>query len=256
MPPIIPTAEPFFFPGNAIGCLLVHGFTGTPKEMRWMGEYLNRQGFTAMGVRLAGHATTVEDMIHTTYTDWLASVADGFHLLSGMVDHVYIMGLSMGGSLSLATAARLPVKGVVAMSTPYKLPEDERLAYIDTLAETMPYLPEGDEPPGSGWFDQDAWREHVSYTKKPVRSIGQLNLLLGEMRADLRRVTAPVLLIHSHNDKTVEPAAMPAIYNELGSQDKQMLWVENSCHVITRDGQRETVFRAAADFVRKLEKTS
>ena len=43
---IIPTAEPFFFPGNRIGCLLVHGFTGAPKEMRWMGEYLNQQGYT------------------------------------------------------------------------------------------------------------------------------------------------------------------------------------------------------------------
>jgi len=41
---IIPTAEPFYFPGNKIGCLLVHGFTGTPKEMRWMGEYLGSSG--------------------------------------------------------------------------------------------------------------------------------------------------------------------------------------------------------------------
>ncbi|MEJ5224047.1 MAG: hypothetical protein WHV44_06280, partial [Anaerolineales bacterium] len=65
---IIPTTEPFFFPGrnNAPGVLLIHGFTGTPKEMRWMGEYLNeKHGFTCLGVRLTGHATRPEDMIRS-----------------------------------------------------------------------------------------------------------------------------------------------------------------------------------------------
>ena len=43
---IIPSAEPFYYQGNKIGCLLIHGFTGTPKEMRLMGEYLANQGYT------------------------------------------------------------------------------------------------------------------------------------------------------------------------------------------------------------------
>src|SRR5687768_128573 len=105
MPQIIPTTEPFFFPGNEIGCLLVHGFTGGPKELRWMGEYLNKQGFTVLGVRLAGHATRPEDMIRTNHTDWLASLEDGFQLLSGTAKHIYLMGLSMGGVLSLTAAS-------------------------------------------------------------------------------------------------------------------------------------------------------
>jgi carboxylesterase len=256
MPQLIPTAEPFFFPGNDIGCLLVHGFTGAPKEMRWMGETLNKQGFTVLGVRLAGHATHPADMIRSNYTDWLACVEDGYTLLSGSAKRIYIMGLSMGGTLSLTAAAYLPVKGIVAMSTPYKLPDDERLEHIDNLAQTMPFMPKSDEAPGSGWFDPQAWQEHVSYPDNPTRSIGQLNLLLGEMRAALPQVKAPVLLIHSRDDKTVEPASMPAIYHDLGSPDKEMLWIDHSGHVITRDAQRETVFRAAADFVHKLEKTA
>ncbi|MDP1778829.1 MAG: hypothetical protein Q8K73_00995, partial [Anaerolineales bacterium] len=58
----IPTTEPFLLRGNKTGILLIHGFTGAPKEMRWMGEYLNEQGFTCLGIRLNGHATTPEDM--------------------------------------------------------------------------------------------------------------------------------------------------------------------------------------------------
>src|SRR5690349_25061269 len=133
MPQIIPSTEPFFFPGNEIGCLLTHGFTGTPKEMRWMGEYLHKQGFTVLGVRLAGHATRPEDMIRTRYNDWLASIEDGFRLLSGTAKRIYLMGLSMGGVLSLTLASYLPVRGIVAMATPYKLPDDWRLRYTKIL---------------------------------------------------------------------------------------------------------------------------
>ncbi|MBI1854527.1 MAG: carboxylesterase, partial [Chloroflexi bacterium] len=67
MTQIIPTAEPFFLPGSKTGCLLIHGFTGAPKEMRWMGEYLADKGYSVLGVRLAGHATRPEDMIRSNW---------------------------------------------------------------------------------------------------------------------------------------------------------------------------------------------
>src|SRR5512133_2707377 len=189
MTQIIPTAEPFFFPASTeVGILLVHGFTGAPKEMRWMGEYLHAQGFTVLGVRLSGHATRPEDMIRSSYGDWLASVEDGFHLLSGAVKDVYIMGLSMGGVLTLTTSAYLPVKGLVAMSTPYCLPPDPRLRHIEWISKTIPFMPKGSEEPGSGWFDKEAWKEHISYPQNPVRSIGELNKLLTIMHEALPKI--------------------------------------------------------------------
>jgi carboxylesterase len=114
MTQIIPTAEPFFFPGSGqngkTGCLVQHGFTGTPKEVRWLGEYLNRQGYTVCGMRLAGHATQPEDMIRSRYPDWLASVEDGYNLLRSSCDQVFLLGLSMGGILSLISATRLELR--------------------------------------------------------------------------------------------------------------------------------------------------
>jgi carboxylesterase len=256
MAQIISSAEPFFFPGNQIGCLLVHGFTGAPKEMLTMGEYLNAQGFTVLGVRLAGHATHPEDMIRSTYIDWLASVEDGFQLLSGAVERIYILGLSMGGALSLTTAAYLPVKGVVAMATPYNLPDDWRLNYTEIISKVVPYMPKQKSPPGAGWVDPTAKEGHVSYPQNPIRSLGQLKKLLDELHTILPQVKIPVLLMHSHQDSYVLPENMPAIYHDLGSPDKEMLWIENSGHVLTRDAQRETVYKAAVDFIRKLEAQS
>jgi len=254
---IIPTAEPFFFPGSASGVLLVHGFTGAPKEMRWMGEYLHREhGFSVLGVRLGGHATRPEDMLRSNYTDWLASVEDGFALLSGAASSISVMGLSMGGILALTVAAYLPVNGVLAMSTPYKLPDDPRLRYIDWLSKLIPYMPKSAQEPGAGWFDRQAFHEHVSYPQNPVRAISELNKLLGRMREALPQIRVPVLLIHSRDDDYVVKDSMQRIHERLGTTDKQMLWIEGSGHVMTRDAQRQTVFESAAGFVKRIQKTN
>jgi carboxylesterase len=259
MPQLIPTAEPFFFPGekSAPGCLLVHGFTGTPKEMRWMGEYLAGQGFHALGVRLAGHATRPQDMVRSRYTDWTASLEDGYHLLRGHTGRVYLVGLSMGGLLSLRMAARLDVAGVVVMSTPCRLPGfNYPVWFLKAASIFLPFMPKDKRPPGAGWYDQEAYHAHISYPMNTVRSAAELKLLMAEVQAALPEVKAPVLLVHSRNDDYVPKDSMPCLYERLGSADKTMLWVEGSGHVIPREPPRLQVFQAAAGFIRRVEKDS
>jgi carboxylesterase len=257
VPQIIPTAEPFFFSGKGAnartGCLVLHGFTGTPKEVRWLGESLNGRGYTVCGMRLSGHATRPADMIRTRHADWLLSVEDGYNLLRACTDGVVLLGLSMGGILSLASATRLPVRGVVAMSTPYDLPVRLPLPLwaIRLLSYIVPYRPKSKEP-GSGWFDQAAFEQHVAYPRNPIRSGLELKLLLDEMRAGLPHIAVPVLLIHSRDDTYVPPDSMPRIYAALGTADKQMLWLEGGGHVITEEPTRQAVFQAAADFVKRV----
>jgi esterase/lipase len=79
---IVPESEPFFFPGGTTGCLLLHGFSSTPGEMRPFGKYLAEKGFAVLGVRLAGHATHPNDLKRTRWIDWL------FHQQRNMVFEV------------------------------------------------------------------------------------------------------------------------------------------------------------------------
>jgi carboxylesterase len=252
---IIPTTEPFFFPGGRTGVLLVHGFTGAPKEMRWMGEYLNGQGYTCLGIRLNGHATNPEDMRRSRWTDWTASVEDGIQLLSGSVDRIFLVGLSMGGVLSLLMSARLAqrVAGVVAMSTPYQLPDDYPVWVLKLYSLVVRDAPKSKEVPGSSWFDKAAFAEHISYPKNPMRSVVQLKLLLNEMQAALPEVRQPVLLIHSKDDPYVLPENMEKIYAGLvNATDKTKVFVTGSGHVVTRDAARHQVFELARDFIKRI----
>jgi carboxylesterase len=244
---ILPTAEPFLIPGGSTGCLLVHGFTGTPKEMRQLGEHLAQKGNSVLGIRLFGHATQPKDMIRARWQDWMVSLEDGWNILSGSTDRIFVIGLSLGGVLSLLFGAQHPVAGIVAMATPYNLPNDPRLPFIKLLSLIKPYVPKGP----SKWYDQEAQIEHTCYPVDVTRAYAELDCLRQEMQAALPLMTAPTLLIYSKDDQVVkaEDEHMENIYSALGSMDKRKLWIENSGHVITRDLQRELVFEATANFV-------
>jgi carboxylesterase len=242
---IIPSAEPFFFPGNNIGCLLVHGFTGAPKEMRWLGEYLNKVGYSVLGVRLAGHATKPEDMARMHWEDWIASIEDGYFLLSGMVNHIFIIGLSLGGILSIQFAAHHPVSGLVTMSVPYAMPDDPRLPFIRPMSLVMPFIKQGPDE----FHNPEAAKDHVSYPVMPTKSVIQLRDLLIEMRSSLPKISVPVLVIHSRNDIGVPPENAEKIYAALNTTQKHLFYVENSGHVIPREPDRELAFKAIDDFI-------
>lgn len=222
-----------------------------------MGESLNQQGLTCLGIRLNGHATTPEDIRRSHWTDWTASVEDGFHLLSGSVDRVFLVGLSMGGALSLLMSTRLEVAGVIGMSTPYSLPNDYPLWALRLYSMFVRDNPKSKETPGASWFDKAAYASHISYPQNPMSSVVQLKLLLDEMQAALPEVRKPVLLIHSKDDSYVLPENAEKIYAGLANaSDKTKLYVTGSGHVVTRDAARHRVFEAARDFINRIEAQS
>lgn len=250
---VIPTAEPFFFPGGLTGCLLVHGFTGTPKEMCPLGEFLAGQGYTVLGIRLTGHATDPQDMLRARWQDWLTDVEDGHSLLTGACRRLFVIGLSMGGMLALLHAARFPVAGLVCLSTMHHLPADWRLPYVNQFSRILPSIPKG--PPD--WYDPEAGRTHIDYPYYPTRAIGQLRDLMVAMRASLPQVTAPLLLLNSKNDNGVRPEDRHAelILEAAASRDKSYVLIEGSGHVVCRDAQKEQVFRIVNEFLKKQEIT-
>jgi carboxylesterase len=238
--------EPFLFKAGQVGCLLLHGFTGTPYEMRGLGEYLAECGITALGPRLAGHCTTPAEMNRTTWRDWAASAQAGLEELHGQCPTVFVSGLSLGGVLTLHLAATQPrpIAGIVPLSTPAML-WDWRFVFLPVLKYLIPYtakLPEDIHDPRAN-------RLQPSYPVYPTFAMESLLQFLGVLRGELSAVTVPTLLIHSRNDQAAPPSNMPYIYEHIASQDKAMVWIENSGHVLTVDYQKATVFEQVYQFI-------
>jgi carboxylesterase len=132
------------------------------------------------------------------------------------------------------------------------MPDDGRLRFIKLLHWIVPRVPKG--PPD--WRNPEAARDHVDYPGYPTRSILELRDLLAEMRRSLPKVSAPVLLVQSRQDESVPAHNMQRIYEALGTSDKQMLWVENSGHVITREPERQRVFEATEAFIQRVNQNA
>jgi carboxylesterase len=244
---IIPGAEPFFLPAGKSGCLLVHGFTGTPKEMRLMGDFLQQHNVTALGIRLTGHGTEVEDMARTRWQDWLGSVEDGLQTLRGCCDTIFVAGLSMGGLLSLLAASIFPVRGAIAMSTPYQMKPDWRLKFARLLSAFVPSVRKDD----SDTKDLETSRTHIDYPAYPTRSVAELLDLIEAVHASLPSIKTPVLMVNSKSDGTVPVGHQQLYADQLRSIGFETVMLEKSGHVVTEDVEREIVFQRTLDFIKK-----
>ncbi|OGO16582.1 MAG: hypothetical protein A2Z14_11480 [Chloroflexi bacterium RBG_16_48_8] len=249
---ILKGGEPFFFPGDEVGCLLTHGFTATPQEMRGLGEHLASQGRTVLGVRLSGHATDVRDMTRSRWQDWIASVEDGYQLLEDYCSKIVLIGFSTGGAISLYLAHTLPTIGVVVISTPHELPSDPRIRLLRPIIRPLsifyPFNPKG--PPD--FYDPEAAKARVQYNHYPLRAVPELDTLFLKMQEVLPLLKVPVLFLHSKNDRFIPPEHMNANFDLLGSVDKSRILVERSNHIITCDTAREQVFKAVSDFAERI----
>jgi len=240
--------QPWFLLGGPVGCLLVHGFTGAPNEMRGLGNYLNRRGYTVLGIRLFAHGTSVKDMGRARWPDWAASCEDGYWILKGATQKVVVMGLSMGALLGLELASRVPVSGVVAMSTPTKSSEDWRFRFAHWLSILVPSVTKRTPD----WVDPAVAKDHMDYPVYPLRAMAEMESLLRHARDRLSVLRVPVLIVQSRQDRLICPDSAEELFERLGAARKELLWIEHSGHAVTEDAEHRRVWRACAEWVHSV----
>ncbi len=239
--------NPFFFEGGPVGCLLVHGFSGSPPEMKPMGEFLAAKGLTVLGVRLAGHGTTPEDMATTTWSDWVASAEDGLRELESLCEQVFVAGLSMGGLITMRLAAHHPVAGIVVMAAPAYM-ADWRFRLLPLARYFIRWFTPDIE---SDLTDPEAEKRLSAYQVLPIPCLVSLAQLIRLVRRELPQAKVPALVMQGEKDHHVPADSAPIIFEELGAADKELVWWPNSGHCITVDSEREAVWARAYEFIIK-----
>jgi carboxylesterase len=238
---------PFFLYGGPVGVLLIHGFTGSPPEMRRVGDYLHQRGLTVAGPLLPGHGTTVEDLNQTRWTEWTRHVEGAMAELQGRCETVFVGGLSMGAVLTLYLAARHPdLPGVVAYA-PATLVSDWRMSLVPVLKYVMRQAPKG-----GGYMHDAAAKSHVwSYDDWPLAAAHELQKLTREVKRLLPQVTPPLLVICSSGDETVHPDSAQYTYEHAGSADKELVTLHGCGHVLTVDNEWETAAERTYQFIER-----
>ena len=238
----------FSHDGGDVGVLLIHGFPGAPGSLRAWADHLAAEGYTVRLPLLPGHGTRWQDANRTTFADWLGTVTASLQELSARCRAVVVGGLSMGGTLTLRLAELFPdtMAGIVLVNPSVLSLRKEAKYLLPALRFLSPAYPGivGDiaKPdvvePGYKWI--------------PVKAMYTLSRAWPVVRAELPKVTAPMLLLHSTVDHVVEPINAQIVRDEVSSAFITDIPLERSYHVATMDYDAELIFTASVEFIEKV----
>jgi esterase/lipase/1-acyl-sn-glycerol-3-phosphate acyltransferase len=233
------------------GILLVHGYLAAPEEMRPLAEYLHRQGYTVFAPRLRGHGTSPEDLALRTWEDWLQSVERGYMILANSAKDVVLGGFSMGAGLALFAATNMPykVKAVFAINCAMRLRRrTAKLAPAVVLWNRLVDKLVKDE--GRRHFvPNEPENPHINYFRNPISGVKELMELMEQLSHRLDRIKVSTLVIQSSEDPVVHPEGSKEIYENLGSEDKELIMFNSDRHGILRGEVSQRVFARVAEFL-------
>jgi carboxylesterase len=240
--PVLNGAEPFYFEGGRTGILVSHGFTGSTQSMRPLGEAYAKAGYTVCGPRLKGHGTHYEEMEQTQYSDWIASIEEGFQWLKERCDDIFVTGLSMGGTLTLYMAEKHPeIKAIIPINAAVEISDMEGAADLQGVR----FL----DAIGSDIKKADV--KELAYEKTPVKSIGEIVQLMELVKGGLADIQCPALIFVSSEDHVVPPDNSRLILDRISSKDKKLITMENSYHVATLDNDQQLIIDETLAFIKE-----
>jgi carboxylesterase len=273
--PLIPDTS-FFLPGDKNLCLLIHGLTGTAKEMNSIAQNLNKRGFSVACPLMINHDKSISCLKRTTWEELYSSIRKEFIKYANDYENIFVAGLSFGALIGILLAHEFPhkVKALNCFSPTLFFDgwANPKLRFLLPLVFKTPlqyyfYLKEG-YPYGiknqrlrsrienfykkSDLFDYS--KVHLyGYPVIPVSSMHQNQLLAKRVKTILPSVTTPIQLLQAKDDDVTSPKNSYYIYNHIGSKDKKMLLFEDSYHIIIADQERDKVAAETLAFFEKYK---
>ncbi|WP_018921906.1 alpha/beta hydrolase [Salsuginibacillus kocurii] len=240
--------KPFTFEGGKRAVLLLHAFTGSPTDVRMLGRYLQKRGYTTHAPLYKGHGVPPEEILQTGPEDWWLDVDQAFqHLKNEGYDEIAICGLSLGGLLSLRSGVSYEVKGLVPMCAPIITRENKDRLYNGLLQYAKEYKQLENKS------EEEVHKEMEAFKQLPTTTLSLINELIEEVYDSLDMIDAPTMVVQAVKDEMVKPENANVIYEEIASDEKELKWYENSPHVITHGPERDQLFEDIYQFLEQLD---
>lgn len=236
-----------------VGVLLVHGLNGSRHDMQELSDLFYTQEMITENILLPGHGSNVRDMLPLGWPEWSQAVRAELHALQQRCDLVFLVGHSLGGALCLHAAAHEEVAGIVTMCAPISM-HSWMIPMIQLAKRITPLVPTMREDVR----DPEARRRHTRdvYRWTPMAPVESMLRFLPQLQTELAQITAPALVMVSVRDHVVPARDGRRIYSLLGSQEKHLVTLHRSYHVIMKDHDREEVFAKTIAFVQQHVQTA
>lgn len=237
--------EPFFFEEGKRAVLLLHGFAGNSSDVRQLGRFLQKKGYTSYAPQYEGHAAPPEEILKSSPFVWFKDALDGYDFLVDKgYDEIVVAGLSLGGCYALKLSLNRDVKGIVTMCSPMYIKTEGAMfeGVLEYARNFKKY---------EGKDEATIQKEMDNF--KPTDTLKELQGQIQEVREHIDEVMDPLLVIQAEQDQMINTDSANIIYNESESDDKDIKWYANSGHVITIDKEKELVFEDVYNFLESLD---
>ncbi len=234
--------KPFYFEGTEpYAALLLHGFTGNSSDVRQLGRYLQKRNITSMAPHYEGHAEDPQNILESSPYVWWSQVNQAYDELKQKgFESIFVFGVSLGGVYALRLAAEKDITGIATICSPMFLKEDDALfESFKQYAGTFKKL-EGMNPQ---LIEEEINAYTITNVFAEIREVIQIS------KDKLDNIYEPALVVQSIHDDTINPESANIIYENLASDDKELMWLEKSGHVPTIGAEKEILFERLHKFM-------
>ncbi|MFA9559548.1 alpha/beta hydrolase [Evansella sp. AB-rgal1] len=226
-----------------IGCLCLHGFTGTPSEMEAITSHLTKKQWLVYSPTLPGHGTK-DGLRGVTYKHWIYAAKVAVEELLHRCEKVYVIGFSMGGMIASFIAANYPVERLVLISASAYYLNPKQI-----FQEAKGWVLEGLRGELVDDHMYSFYRQKIKDT--PLLATKEFALMIRQLRKHLRNVRIPTLIIQGENDGLV-PARKSAefIHEQIQSEEKKLYYFPKAKHYIWFGEDKDALLQRIDEFLK------
>lgn len=244
-------ARPYFYNVNSKTlAILIHGFTGSPYDLKELAKFLAAKGISVKAPLLAGHGRIWNDLEKCTCFDWWESVNQEMKWAEGKFDNIFIIGYSFGANLAMDMAARYAekVNGVVSLGVSVFLRKDFLIRKI-----AMPIFHSFFKKYRKRYIKGDYLIEYEDsgcYANVPTLSLREFyRFIKYYTKRELKKMKSPILIIHSKDDKITHPRSSQYVYDRIGSEKKELLFLDEINHNPLASRRKDYIFSMIEEFI-------
>ncbi len=238
--------RPYWLGRGERGCLLLHGFAGTPPEMRPLGELLASRGFTVYAPLLAGHGVSPEVLERSGHRDWFRSAASALLELRARCRFVGVAGQSLGADLALHLAATRPEPMAVVSQSGFLRLRDWRVRLLPLAKHVVRWHVPSDEV---DLYDPSAAARLWSFRVRPTRAIEEVARTGRIVARELAAISQPLLVVQGGGDSVIAPESGREIVAGVSSEVRALRLFPRSGHGVSVDVDRDEVAGLGAEWL-------
>jgi carboxylesterase len=233
-----PEHQPFYFEAGASHALLIHGFLGSPRELRPLARELADAGVSARGVLLPGFGADIARLKEVRAEEWLATARAAWKETCEGASRTILIGFSMGGAVALRLAAEagLTPDQLILLAPHWKFAD--RRAVVLPVAKYLirQFKPFGridfDSPdmrrmlaelaPGANLDDPEVRYALRNSATIPTRALDELRRVGLSAAAGASRASAATTIVQGLQDTTTLPTHSRELATRMGADLREL----------------------------------